>query len=206
MSSAAVGRLEVCSGLAPLEVPPVPTNDAYNVWWLDRGPGGAPAIRSTAAVGCLPRRVIGLAAFARTAYAACACLDVAARGPREWAAAAAAVYASFFMLPTQIHERHLLPFFPSWWLRSYIIAACSPGLWAGASRSRPICCIPVAWWGYPAESVFGSVLGILTPDRIAGINVVLWATLLIVLWWLPSSRSGQPSTTPPQDKPAAASP
>ena len=148
--------------------------------------------------------MIGLAAFA-AAYLL-VLVWMWRRGPQYWAAAAAAVYASFFMLPTQIHERHLLPFFPLMvvavihhrrllpWFVGWSITYTANLLHSGGLV------------GLPCGECVSSVLGILTPDRIAGINVVLWATLLIVLWWLPSSRSGQPSTTPPQDKPAAASP
>ena len=183
---------------------PRPTNDAYNFWWLTVDPEERRQSDLRPLWGTLPRRVIGLAAFA-AAYLL-ALVWMWRRGPQYWAAAAAAVYASFFMLPTQIHERHLLPFFPLMvvavihhrrllpWFVGWSITYTANLLHSGGLV------------GLPCGECVSSVLGILTPDRIAGINVVLWATLLIVLWWLPSSRSGQPSTTPPQDKPAAASP
>ena len=166
-----------------------PTNDAYNIWWLTVEAEERRQSDLRPLWGSLPRRVIGLAAFAG-AYLL-VLFWMWRRAPRHWAAAAAAVYTSFFMLPTQIHERHLLPFFPLMvvavihhrrllpWFVGWSITFTANLLHSGSLV------------GIPCGECIGSVLQILTPDRIAGINVVLWATLQIVLWWLPSSGPGQ---------------
>ena len=110
------------------------------------------------------------------------------------------------MLPTQIHQRYLLPFFPLMvlamtqhrrllpWFVGWSITFTANLLHSGGLV------------GLPCRECFGSVLQLLSPDRIAGINVVLWATLLIMLWWLPASRPEQQSAARPRDTPVAASP
>ncbi len=181
-----------------------PTNNAYNIWWLVLDPEERRQSDLHPVWGNVPRRAVGLAAFA-AAYTL-VLVWLWRRGPRHWAAAAAAIYASFFMLPTQIHERHLLPFFPLMviavmyhrrllvWFVGWSLMFTANLLHVGGLV------------GLPCGECVSSVLQILTPDRIAGINLVLWATLLIMLWWLPSSRPGQRSAPRPQDEPAAASP
>ena len=182
----------------------LPTNNAYNIWWLTVDPEERRQSDLRPLWGSLPRRAVGLTAFA-AAYLL-VLVWMWRRAPRHWAAASVAIYASFFMLPTQIHERHLLPFFPLMvvavvhhrrllpWFVGWSITFTANLLHVGGLA------------GLPCGACFGSVLGILTPERIAGINLVLWATLLIVLWWLPSSRPGRRSTARPPGEPAAASP
>ena len=181
-----------------------PTNNAYNIWWLGLDQEERRQSDLRPLWGSLPRRTVGLAAFA-VAYAL-VLVRMWRRSPRQWAVAAVAVYASFFMLPTQIHERHLLPFFPLMvvavihhrrllpWFVGWSITFTANLLHVGGLA------------GLPCGECIGSVLQILTPDRIAGINVVLWATLLIVLWWLPAPKPGQRNAARPPGEPAAASP
>lgn len=182
-----------------------PTNNAYNVWWLALEPEEERRQSDLQPLwGILPRRSVGLAAFA-AAYLL-VLIWMWRWGPRYWAAAAVAVYASFFMLPTQIHERHLLPFFPLMVVALIHHRHLTPWF-VGWSITFTANLLHVGGLvGLPCRECFTGVLGILTPERIAGINVVLWATLLVMLWWLPASRPEQQSATRPQDEPAAASP
>ncbi len=172
-----------------------PTNNAYNIWWLALDPEERRQSDLQPLWDSLPRRAVGLVAFA-AAYLL-VLIWMWRWGPRYWAAAAVAIYASFFMLPTQIHERHLLPFFPLMvvalirhrhlipWFVGWSITFTANLLHVGG------------WTGLPWGECFTGVLGILTPERIAGINVVLWATLLVMLWWLPASRPVQQSVARP---------
>lgn len=181
-----------------------PTNNAYNIWWLALDPEERRQSDLQPQWGSLPRRAVGLTAFA-AAYLL-VLIWMWRWGPRYWAAAAVAVYASFFMLPTQIHERHLLPFFPLMvvaliyhrhlipWFVGWSITFTANLLHVGGLV------------GLPCRECFTGVLGILTPERIAGINVVLWVTLLLMLLWLPASRPERQSAARSQDEPAAASP
>ncbi len=181
-----------------------PTNSAYNLWWLALDSEQRQQSDLQPLWGQLPPRVIGLAGFG-TVYML-ALVWLWRRGPREWPLAAIAVYVSFFVLPTQLHERYLLP--------------CLPLMVLALMQHRRVLPWFVGWSitftanllhvgglvGLPCQQCIGGVLQILTPERIAGINVVLWATLLIMLWWLPASRPEQQSAGRPQDEPAVARP
>ncbi len=181
-----------------------PTNSAYNIWWLTVGPEAREQSDLAPAWGDVPRRVVGLAGFG-VVYAL-ALIWLWRRGPQEWPVVAIAVYASFFVLPTQIHERYLLPFFPLMviamtyhrrllvWFVGWSLTFTANLLHVGGLA------------GLPCGECIDSVLQILTPNRIAAINVVLWATLLIVLWWLPASGPVQQSARRPPGEAAAASP
>ena len=183
---------------------PRPTNNAYNIWWLALEPEERPQSDLQPLWGVLPRRSVGLAAFAAT-YAL-VLIWMRRRGPQYWAAAAVAVYASFFMLPTQIHERHLLPFFPLMVIAVIYHRRLLPWF-VGWSITFTANLLHVGGlFGLPCQQCIGGALEILTPERIAGINVVLWATLLIMLWWLPASRPAQQSARRLQDEPATVSP
>ena len=182
----------------------LPTNNAYNIWWLALEPEERQQSDLQPLWGSLPRRSVGLAAFAVT-YAL-VLIWMRRRGPQYWAAAAVAVYASFFILPTQIHDRHLLPFFPLMVVAVIYHRRLLPWF-VGWSITFTANLLHVGGlFGLPCQQCIGGVLQILTPERIAGINVLLWATLLIMLWWLPALRPEQQSAARPQDEPAAASP
>ena len=181
-----------------------PTNNAYNIWWLTLDAEERQQSDLQLLWGILPRRVIGLAAF--TAAYALVLIWIWRRGPRYWAAAAIAVYASFFMLPTQIHQRHLLPFFPLMVVALIHHRRLLPWFVGWSITFTANLLHSDGLVGLPCGECIGSVLRILTPERIAGINVVLWVTLLIMLWWLPASRPEQPSARRPQDEPAAVNP
>ncbi len=222
-SSGQAGGLQ---GIGSFGTRALPTNNAYNIWWLALDPEQrrqsdlqplwgsltsqsrtTPGTIRAALAGHLPRRVIGLAGFG-VVYAL-ALVWLWQRGPREWPVAAIAVYASFFMLPTQIHERYLLPFFPLMVIAVTYHRRLLPWF-VGWSLTFTANLLHVGGLGglggLPCGECIGSALRILTPDRIAGINLALWITLLIVLWWLPSARPGQRSAPRPPDEPAAASP
>lgn len=180
-----------------------PTNNAYNLWWLGLEPDQRGQSDLQPLWGSLPRRAIGLAGFG-TVYAL-VLIWLWQRGPREWPVAAIAVYASFFMLPTQIHERYLLPFVPLMVIAMTYHRRLLPWF-VGWSITFTANLLHVGGlFGLPCQQCIGGVLHILTPERIAGINLVLWATLLVMLWWLPSPRPGQRSTRRPQEEPATVS-
>ena len=180
-----------------------PTNNAYNVWWLTLAPDQRRGSDLQPLWGNLPPRVIGLAGFG-TVYML-ALIWLWRRGPREWPVAAIAVYVSFFVLPTQLHERYLLPCFPLMVLAMTQHRRLLPWF-VGWSITFTANLLHVGGLvGLPCGECIGSVLGILTPERIAAINVVLWATLLIMLWWLPSSRPERRSVARPPGEPDAAS-
>lgn len=181
-----------------------PTNNAYNLWWLILEPEERQKSDLQPLWGNLPPRVIGLAGFG-TVYML-ALVWLWRRGPREWPLAAIAVYVSFFVLPTQLHERYLLPCLPLMVLAMMQHRRLLPWF-VGWSITFTANLLHVGGLvGLPCRECFTGVLGLLTPERIAGINVVLWATLLVMLWWLPASRPEQQSVAQPQDEPAAANP
>ncbi len=151
---------------------PVTTKQADNLWYL-LSPGGAEVSDAVAVIGPFTYRHIGLVMLALSVLVISAAAWRHADQKREFVWATA-LYFSFFMLPTQIHDRYLYPGA----ILALIAAAQDRRLWLVGITSMYTQAAnllqatnPFQWLGLPFMIET-------TPVQISVINVVLFIEVM----------------------------
>jgi len=174
---------------------PVRTAEAYNGWYLldrfDIAVRGIPApearLDSRPLVGAVTFREAGVAAFA--AYLLMLLVGLARRPtPSALVSAAALSFFGFFMLPTQVHQRYLVPAAA---LLGLTAAGSTRrlGLWAGVSLTAALnqaldltrAVLDTAVRADPAAAATVSVPGYRGPIRLAA-SVVAVFNIALFVW------------------------
>ena len=194
---AGAGRRMLLAYVGAVDYYPVRTAEAYNGWYLldrfDIAVRGIPApearLDSRPLVGAVTFREAGVAAFA--AYLSMLLVGLARRPtPSALVFAAALSFFGFFMLPTQVHQRYLVPAAALLGLTA-AGAARRLALWAGVSLTAALnqaldltrAVLDTAVRADPVAAATVSVPGYRGPIRLAAcvvavLNIALfvWAT------------------------------
>ena len=194
---AGAGRRMLLAYVGAVDYYPVRTAEAYNGWYLldrfDIAVRGIPApearLDSRPLVGAVTFREAGVAAFA--AYVSMLLVGLARRPtPSALVFAAALSFFGFFMLPTQVHQRYLVPAAALLGLTA-AGAARRLALWAGVSLTAALnqaldltrAVLDTAVRADPVAAATVSVPGYRGPIRLAAcvvavLNIALfvWAT------------------------------